>query len=77
MNFINFPCCGSVIVKNGQTHSGKQNFKCRGCGRQFVQNPRHQPITEETKVLVDKLLLEKISLAGIARVTGVSLRWMQ
>jgi insertion element IS1 protein InsB len=57
--------------------SGKQNFKCRECGRQFVQKPRHQPISEETKALIDKLLLEKISLAEIVRVTGVSPRWWQ
>ena len=34
-------------------------------------------ILQETKQLIDKLLLEKISLAGIARVTGVSERWLQ
>jgi hypothetical protein len=27
--------------------------------------------------LIDKLLLEKLPLAGIARVTGVSERWLQ
>ncbi|HIK12876.1 MAG TPA: IS1 family transposase [Oscillatoriaceae cyanobacterium M33_DOE_052] len=75
---MNCPRCNSEnIVKNGLTHSGKQNFKCRACGRQFVKNPRHQPISDATKSLIDKLLLEKISLAGIARVTGVSLRWLQ
>lgn len=44
---------------------------------QVVQTPRHQPITEKTKALIDKLLLLKIPLAGIARVTGVSPRWLQ
>jgi len=34
-------------------------------------------ILQEIKQLIDKLLLEKISLAGIARVTGVSERWLQ
>jgi hypothetical protein len=47
------------------------------CARQFVIAPRHQPISEETKKLIDKLLLEKISLAGICRTTGVSERWLQ
>ncbi|WP_445302409.1 MULTISPECIES: transposase-like zinc-binding domain-containing protein [unclassified Microcoleus] len=29
LNSINCPPCGSSnIVKNGRTHSGKQNFKC-------------------------------------------------
>lgn len=34
-------------------------------------------IEQETKDLIDKLLLEKQPLAGIARVTGVSERWLQ
>ena len=39
--------------------------------------PRHQPISLATKELRDRLLLEKISLAGIVRATGVSSRWLQ
>jgi len=70
-------CDSQHIVKNGHTHNGKQSFKCGDCARQFVIAPRHQPISEETKKLIDKLLLEKISLAGICRTTGVSERWLQ
>jgi IS1 family transposase len=40
-------------------------------------NPRHLPISLATKELIDRLLLEKISLAGIVRATGVSERWLQ
>jgi insertion element IS1 protein InsB len=72
------PRCNSQhIVKNGHTHRGKQSFKCRDCSRQFVIAPRHQPISEDTRELIDRLLLEKISLAGIVRATGVSPRWLQ
>jgi hypothetical protein len=39
--------------------------------------PRHQPVEEETRELIDRLLLEKISLAGIVRATGVSPMWLQ
>jgi insertion element IS1 protein InsB len=70
-------CNSQYIVKNGHTHSGKQSFKCRDCSRQFVIAPRHQPISEDTRELIDRLLLEKISLAGIVRATGVSPRWLQ
>ena len=60
------------------THKGgKQSFKFRDCARQFVMAPRHQPVEEETRKLIDRLLLEKISLAGICRATGVSQRWLQ
>ena len=37
------------IVKNGHTHTGKQNFKCRDCDRQFIMTPRHQRLEEETR----------------------------
>jgi len=33
-------------------------------------------ITEEKKAIIDKLLLEKISLRGIARSVGVSTIWL-
>lgn len=70
-------CQSQKIVKNSSTHNKKNKYKCRECGRQFVENPRKIYISEETKNLIDKLLLEKISLAGIARVTGVSQKWLQ
>ena len=41
-------------------------------GRQFVQDPQNKPIDQVTKNLIDKLLLERLSLAGIARVTEFS-----
>ena len=70
-------CKSSHVVKNGKIHNGKQNFRCRDCGRQFVQNPPNKIIDQATKDLINKLLLEKIPLAGIARVTGVSEPWLQ
>ena len=72
------PSCNSKqIVKNGKIHNGKQNYKCRECDRQFVENPQNKIITQSTKDLIDKLLLEKIPLAGIARMTEVSEPWLQ
>jgi transposase-like protein len=64
-------------VKNGKIHNGRQNFKCKACGRQFVQHPTKKVIAQETRNLIDKLLLERLSLAGITRVTGVSEQWLQ
>ena len=74
----NCPNCESKdVVKNGFIHNGNQNHKCKECGRQFVEVPRQKIISEETKALIDKLLLEKIPLAGIARVCDVSETWLQ
>jgi transposase-like protein len=62
------PSCNSQhIVKNGRIHNGKQNYRCYDCRRQFVLNPQNKIISQETKALIDKLLLEKIPLAGIAK----------
>ncbi|MDX2301572.1 MAG: hypothetical protein NW226_02175 [Microscillaceae bacterium] len=72
------PSCKSEKVKlNGHIHNGKQNHLCKDCGRQFVLNPVNVPISDIHKSLIDKLLLEKISLAGIARSVEVSQQWLQ
>jgi insertion element IS1 protein InsB len=72
------PRCGSErVVKNGYIHNGKAKFACKDCRRQFVEDPLWRPISEETKGLIDKLLLERMALAGIVRVTGVSAQWLQ
>lgn len=74
----NCPACQSKrIVKNGKIHTGKQNYKCKDCGRQFVESPEQKRISDETKALIDALLLERISMAGIARVSKVSEPWLQ
>ena len=72
------PACGSHdISKNGTTRRGKQNYKCRDCGRQFVEDPQWKPKDKDTFSLIELLLLEKIPLAGMARVTKVSKSWLQ
>jgi len=70
-------CQATQTIKNGSIHSGKPKWKCKVCGRQFVANPSQQRISDSTKQIIDKLLLERVSLAGIVRVTGVSARWLQ
>lgn len=77
-NVIFCPSCDcEQVVKNGFTHNGNQNFKCKSCSGQFVLDPKNKTIEQETKDLIDRLLLEKLPLAGIARITGVSERWLQ
>ena len=68
-------CLGTKIKKNGFTHYGRQNYKCKECGRQFVY-PNHHNISESTKELVQKALLERLSLRGICRLFSVSLSWL-
>jgi transposase-like protein len=70
-------CQSTQIIKYGHTHYGKPRFRRQDCGRQFVENASRQPIEEATRQLIDELLLERLALAAIAQVTGVSERWLQ
>ena len=71
------PACGSRhLIKNGSVHHGKPKHQCKSCGRQFVDNPNKTTVSSETKQLINRLLLERISLRRIARVTKVSWSWL-
>jgi transposase-like protein len=70
-------CASAKTVKNGRIHNGKQRFKCHHCGRQFIEQPTKKVINQVTRELIDRLLLERLSLAGIARATQVSEQWLQ
>jgi insertion element IS1 protein InsB len=75
MNSLRCPRCGlSHTKKNGHTHYRKQNYRCKSCGRQFVRDSRR--VGDQARALVKRLLLERISLRGICRVTGLSLTWL-
>ena len=64
-------------VKNSSIHNGKPKLQCKDCSCQFVVNPTNHSIVPGRKQLIDKLLLERISLRGITRVTGISLSRLQ
>ena len=72
------PRCSAVhVVRNGSTRAGKPSFRCRGCGRRFVQAPAKGPVTDGQKALVERLLAERMSLRAIARATGHARSWVQ
>jgi len=61
-------------------------FAVRSVVAPFVANPSRQPISQETRDLIDKLLKERLSRfsdafharsSTYARVTEVSERWLQ
>jgi transposase-like protein len=64
-------------MKNGTARREKQNYKCRDCDRQFVENPQWKRRELDSTVMIDRLLLEKIPLADIARVLKLSASWLQ
>src|SRR5512132_4066153 len=69
-------CQSPKYKKNGHIHNGKQNHHCHDCGRQFVDCSEHYLISEDTRALIEHLLVERISLRGICRTVGVTLKWL-
>lgn len=77
MNDLNCPGCkGSNLVKYGTGGAGRQKYRCRGCGRQFVAGSDHL-LDPATKTLVMNMLSAGIEPLKIkATVPGISLRWI-
>lgn len=72
------PICSShEISKNNITRRDKQHYDYRDCERQHVEYPQWKAKDKDTFGLVSLLLIEKILLVGIARVTQISGDWLQ
>jgi len=57
-------------------HNGKQNHHCHDWGRQFVQCGEPSLISDDTRGRIERLLVERISLRGLCRAVGVTLKWL-
>jgi insertion element IS1 protein InsB len=66
----------SRLPQKGRPLERKQNHKCKACGRAFVLVPENHVITEAQRAVIERLLLERISLRGICRAVGIGLRWL-
>jgi insertion element IS1 protein InsB len=69
-------CQSPKFKKNGHIHNGKQNHHGHDCGRQFVDGFEQYLIAEAKRTLIERLLLERLSLRGICRAVGVTLKWL-
>jgi transposase-like protein len=69
-------CQSPKFKKIGHIHNGKQNHHCHACGRQFVDCFEQYLIAEDKRMLIERLLLERLSLRGICRAVGVTLKWL-
>ena len=69
-------CQSPKHKKNGHIHNGKQNHQCHDCGRQFVDCFAPALVSADTRALIERLLVERISLRGLCRAVGVNLKWL-
>jgi transposase-like protein len=70
-------CHTDQVINNGSNATKKPNYACKACGRQCVDAPAWRVISDEITGIIDRLLHERISLAGIARAVQVSESWLQ
>ncbi len=71
------PRCGSTHTqRNGHIRRGKQSYRCKDCGRQLVSEFEQRRVSDEEKALIERLRRERLSLPGICRVVGVTMRWL-
>jgi insertion element IS1 protein InsB len=69
-------CQSPKHKKNGHIHNGKQNHQCHDCGRQFVDYFEQHLVSADTRALIERLLVERLSLRGICRAMGATLKWL-
>lgn len=69
---MNCPKCGSAHVnKNGHCR-GKQNYRCKVCGRQFVESRSVKGYSEDAKQICLKMYRDGAGFRAIERTTGIS-----
>ena len=75
------PKCKSSRQKKNGFRRGKQSYKCKSCGCQYVENPSQRGYSLEVKQLCIKMYLNGMGIRGIARVTDIHhstiLNWIQ
>jgi len=63
-------CNSNQTVKNGQ-RKGRQCYKCKQCGRQFLEYYYPWRYSDDVKQLCIKMYLNGMGLRGIERVTDI------
>lgn len=54
----------------------KRRYKCKNCLKRYVEDGKEYFIDQQKVELINRLLLERLSLRGICRAVKVSLRWL-
>lgn len=75
------PKCKSSQSKKNGFRRGKQSYKCKKCGAQYVANPSSRAYSQQIKQTCIEMYLNGMGIRGISRVTKIShvtiLNWIQ
>ncbi len=75
------PKCKSSQKKKNGYRRGKQSYKCKDCGTQYVANPSSKAYSRQIKQTCLEMYLNGMGIRGISRVMKIShvtiLNWIQ
>lgn len=70
---ITCPVCSSLnIKKNGINKQGKQRYRCKACGRQFILNYNYRAYLKYIRELIVPMCLNGSGIRDISRVLRIS-----
>lgn len=65
-------CQSAEVIRFGKNASGTPRFRCKECGKTWVQNPQSRKLSDAKAAQIVGALAERISQRGIARALKVS-----
>lgn len=75
------PKCSSSQKKKNGFRRGKQSFRCKNCGCQYVANPTLKSYSKDVRQLCLKMYLNGMGFRAIARVTEIDhttiMKWVE
>jgi transposase-like protein len=66
------PRCGSEQIRKNGHRSGKQNYLCKNCNRQFVESYSQRGYSDDAKQICLKMHHNGLGFREIERLTGIS-----
>ncbi len=70
-------CLSTNVIRKGMNKKQtKRRYKCKSCLKRYVEGGKDFFIDQDKIELIDRLLLERLSLRGICRAVKVSLCWL-
>lgn len=66
------PRCGSEQFQKNGHRGGKQNYRCKNCGRQYVEAYEVKGYSEDTKQICIRMYSTGLELREVERLTGIS-----
>jgi transposase-like protein len=71
-SFMKCPNCGSEQFQKNGHRRGKQNYRCKPCGRQYVDAYASRGYSDDTKQICIRMYRTGLGLREIERITGIS-----